>query len=64
MSSCIASDDALLRWTLATKRKMIVKKYGLPSGLLVHSTVLSEVTMSYAECGALGARPTEGECKH
>jgi hypothetical protein len=33
MSSCTASDDALLKWTLA-KRKIIVHKYGTPCGPL------------------------------
>jgi hypothetical protein len=31
MSSCTTSDDAILKWTLA-KRRMIVQKYGTPSG--------------------------------
>jgi hypothetical protein len=43
MSSCKASDDALLRWTLA-KRKMIVQKYGTPGGSASpHTAMLSDV---------------------
>jgi hypothetical protein len=44
MSSCIAPDVALLRWTLA-KRKMIVQKYGTPCGFgTTHAALLSDVT--------------------
>jgi hypothetical protein len=31
MSSCTASDDALMKWTLS-KCKMIIQKYGTPGG--------------------------------
>jgi hypothetical protein len=44
LSSCTSPDDALLRWTLA-KRKMIIHKYGAPSGSAFgHAALLSEVT--------------------
>jgi hypothetical protein len=44
LSSCNAPDDALLRCTLA-KRKMIIHKYGTPSGAAsAHAALLSDVT--------------------
>jgi hypothetical protein len=43
MSSCTATDDALLKWTLA-KRKMIVQKYGTLCGSAsAHAALLSDV---------------------
>jgi hypothetical protein len=43
LSSCTARDDALMRWTIA-KRKMIIQKYGAPSGShLAHVALLSDV---------------------
>jgi hypothetical protein len=42
MSSCNASDDALMKWTLA-KRKMIVRKYGTPSRHASHNALLSDL---------------------
>jgi hypothetical protein len=41
MSSCTASDDALLKWTLA-KRKLIIQKYGTSAGF-AHVALLSDV---------------------
>jgi hypothetical protein len=42
LSSCTTSDDALLKWTLA-KRKMIVQKYGTPTGSSsAHTALLSD----------------------
>jgi hypothetical protein len=42
-SSCTASDDALMKYTLA-KRKMIVKKHGTPAGCAsAHVAMLSDV---------------------
>jgi hypothetical protein len=41
--SCTASDDALLKWTIA-KRKMIIQKYGTLGGTaLAHAALLSDV---------------------
>jgi hypothetical protein len=43
LSSCTALDDTLLKWTLA-KRKMIVQKYGTPSGFVsAHAALLNDV---------------------
>jgi hypothetical protein len=43
MSSCTTPDDALLRWTNA-KRKMIIQKYGAPSGShSAHAALQSDV---------------------
>jgi hypothetical protein len=43
MSSCTASDEALLKWTLA-KRKMFVQKFGTPYGnASAHAALLSDV---------------------
>jgi hypothetical protein len=43
MSSCTATDDALLKWTLA-KRKMIIQNYGTPAGsAFAHAAMLSDV---------------------
>jgi hypothetical protein len=43
LSSCTASDDALLKWTLI-KRKMIVRKYGTPCGAAsAYAALLSDV---------------------
>jgi hypothetical protein len=43
MSSCIASDEALLKWTLA-KRKMFVKKFGtLDGNAFANAALLSDV---------------------
>jgi hypothetical protein len=44
MSSCTASDDALLKWILA-KRKMIIQKYGTPGGNAISlAALLSDVS--------------------
>jgi hypothetical protein len=43
LSSSTAPDDALLKWTLA-KRKMIIQRYGTPSGsAFAHVAMLSDV---------------------
>jgi hypothetical protein len=43
LSSCIALDDALLRWTLA-QRKMITQKYGALGGShSAHAAMMSDV---------------------
>jgi hypothetical protein len=43
LSSCTAPYDALMRWTLA-KRKMIIQKYGTPSGsACAHAVMMSDV---------------------
>jgi hypothetical protein len=61
MSSCKASYDALLRWTLA-KRKMIVQKYGTPSGQASHNALLSDPHQSDTDGDAPVAGPSEMEC--
>jgi hypothetical protein len=59
MSSCTTSDDALLKWTLA-KRKMIVQKYGTPSGFAhTHAAMLSDVPTDDTD-----VMPTLEECTH
>jgi hypothetical protein len=45
LSSCTAADDAIMKWTLAKKRKMIIQKYGTPRGSSsAHAALLSDVT--------------------
>jgi hypothetical protein len=61
MSLCTASDDALLKWTLA-KRKMTVQKYGAPSGHAFHNALLSDMHMTNTDVDAHGAGPSEMEC--
>jgi hypothetical protein len=57
LSSCTASDDALLKWTLA-KRKMIVKKYGTPAGCAsAHTAIMRDVPTD-----DLDTMPTLEEC--
>jgi hypothetical protein len=57
MSSCIASDEALLKWTLA-KRKMIVQKYGSRGGsALAHTALLRDVPTNDTD-----AMPTPEDC--
>jgi hypothetical protein len=57
LSSCTAPDDALLRWTLA-KRKMIIQKYGAPSGShSAHAAMPSDVPADDSE-----SFPTLEEC--
>jgi hypothetical protein len=57
LSSCIAPDDALLRWTLA-KRKVIIKNYGTLGGFpFAHAAMLSDVT-----AGDSDSLPTLEDC--
>jgi hypothetical protein len=57
LSSCTAPDDAVMRWTLA-KRKMIIKKYGAPSGSHpAHAALLSDVPADNSD-----SLPTLEEC--
>ena len=57
LSSCTTPDDALLRWTLA-KRKMIILKYGAPGGShFAHADVLSNVPADDSD-----SLPTLEEC--
>jgi hypothetical protein len=57
MSSCIAPDDALMRWTIA-KRKMIILKYGAPAGShSAHAALLSDVPADDSD-----SLPTLEEC--
>jgi hypothetical protein len=60
-SSCTASNDALLTWTLA-KRKMIVHKYGAPIGQASHNALLSDMHQSNTDGDAPGAGPSERDC--
>jgi hypothetical protein len=50
-----------LKWSLA-KRKMLVQKYGTPSGLASHVVLLGDVHQSDVESDALGAGPSKMEC--
>jgi hypothetical protein len=63
LSSCMASDDALVKWTL-TKRKMIVHTYGNPSGnyAFVHAAHLSDVSNDDSHVHASHDMPTLEEC--
>jgi hypothetical protein len=61
LSSCTASYDALLKWTLA-KRKMIVQKHGAPSGQASHTALLSDMHKSDTNGNAPVAGPSEMEC--
>jgi hypothetical protein len=57
LSSCAASNDAILKWTLA-KRKMTIHKYGTPRGhALAHAALLSDVPTNDLE-----VMPTLEEC--
>jgi hypothetical protein len=57
MSSCAASDDALLKWTLA-KRKMIIHKYGTPCGSAsTHAALMSDVPIDDSD-----SLPTLEDC--
>jgi hypothetical protein len=57
MSSCIAPDDALLRWIIA-KRKMIIQKYGAHSGShSAHAALMSDVPADDSD-----SLPTLEEC--
>jgi hypothetical protein len=53
ISSCTASHDALLKWTLA-KRKMVIQEYGTPA----HSALVSNVPTDDP-----GVMPTLEECR-
>jgi hypothetical protein len=62
MSSCTASDDALLKWTMA-KRKPIVHKYGTPRGTArAHVALLSDISHDDSNVHASSDMPTLQEC--
>jgi hypothetical protein len=61
MSSCTSSSDAMLKWTLA-KRKIIVLQYGAPTGQASHNALLSDMHQSDTNGDAPGAGPSEMEC--
>jgi hypothetical protein len=61
LSSCTASDDALLKWTLA-KRKLIVQKYGHISRASAHAALLSYLSHADASPPAPLDFPTFEEC--
>jgi hypothetical protein len=62
MSSCTTSDDALLKWT-RTKRKLIVRKYGTPSGTAsTHVAELSDMSHDDSQVHASLDMPTMEEC--
>jgi hypothetical protein len=57
LSLCKASDDALLKWTLAW-RKMIIHKYGTPGGIgLADAALMSDVPTH-----DVGVMPTMQKC--
>jgi hypothetical protein len=59
LSSCIALDDALLKWTLA-KRNMIIQKYGTHGGSAsAHAALLSDVPADDAD-----SPPTLEDCTY
>jgi hypothetical protein len=61
LSPCTASDDALLKWTLA-KRKLIVQKYGQTNHASAHAALLSDLSHADASPPALLDVPTLEEC--
>jgi hypothetical protein len=64
MRSYTSTYDALRKWTLA-KRKMIVQKYGTPSGHASHHNALrSDMHHSDTDGAAPGASPLEMECTY
>jgi hypothetical protein len=59
LSSCTTPNDARLKWTLA-KRKMIIQKYGTPSGSAsAHAALLSYVPADDAD-----SLPTLEDCTY
>jgi hypothetical protein len=62
MSTCIATDDAILKWNLA-KRKMTVQKYGAPGGTIsAHADLLSDVHADDAPADDTDSLPNLEEC--
>jgi hypothetical protein len=59
LSSCTASDDGLMNWTLA-KRKLIVQKYS--STTSAHDTLLSDLSHADTSPPAPLDIPTLKEC--
>jgi hypothetical protein len=62
MSSFTTIYDTLLKWTLA-KRKMIVQRYGTPSGHASYNALLyADMHQSDTDGDAPGAGPSKMEC--